>query len=392
MNVKYLEKIREAGLKEVESGWIAGGAAAVVKDGKTVYSCGFGKADIANNIDMDEKTIVRLFSLSKPVTACAVLRLVEQGKLDLYSSVWWYLNGFKDAQVWDGEKLVPANREIRIKDLLHMTSGILYPGGGFAGEKVGELMGTNIKNPADGVLLSTVDFANAVGKCPLGFQPGEIWNYGLSADILGAIVEVVSGMSYGEFLKKEIFEPMGMEDTGFSIPEDKLSRCAKIYDDKGNGLEEFNDCFLGLADPMKCRKPMFESGGAGLTSTITDYSKIAYALANGGMSAEGYRLLSKKSVEYMRTPALTEPQKKGYNGWESMYGHSYGCLVRVLDDPANAMHLCSKGEFGWDGWAGTYFCADPENNMATLLFLQRCNAGTNRFTRLVRNIVFGAME
>lgn len=159
MNVKYLEKIRETGLKEVESGWIAGGAAAVIKDGKTVYSCGFGKADIANNIDMDEKTIVRLFSLSKPVTSCAVLRLVEQGRLDLYSPVCWYLNGFNNAQVWDGEKLVPANREIRIKDLLNMTSGILYPEGGFAGEKVGELMGINIKNPDDGVLLSTVDFA-----------------------------------------------------------------------------------------------------------------------------------------------------------------------------------------------------------------------------------------
>lgn len=391
MDFRKLEKIVELGEREVAGGWIAGGAAAVVKDGRQVWSCGFGQADREKNTPMNGKSIVRLFSLSKPITACAVLRLAERGELDLFSSVWWYLNGFKDAKVAVDGKLVPAERDITIKDLLTMTSGILYPEGGFAGEQMGALFDANIKEKELGIQMSTVDFVNEIGKRPLGYQPGEMWHYGLSADVLGAVVEQVSGMKYSEFLRKEIFEPLGMEDTGFYIPENKLDRAAKVYDDKGDGLEEFTECFLGLPDPAKCKDPMFESGGAGVVSTIEDYGRFAGALAMGGTSADGYRLLSESAVRFMSQPALREEQRAGYAGWQSMPGHSYGCLVRVLDRPEEAMHFGNVGEFGWDGWAGTYVCCDPSENMASLLFIQRTNAGTNQLTRRVKNVIYSAV-
>ena len=391
MDISALEKIKALGEREVSGGWIAGGTAAVVKDGRQIWSCGFGYADIAAKTPMNEKSIVRLFSLSKPVTACAVLRLIERGELDLFSSVWWYLSGFRDAMVAVDGKLVPAEREITIKDLLTMTSGILYPEGGYAGEQMGALFDENIKEKDLGIQMSTVDLANEIGKRPLGHQPGEVWHYGLSADVLGAVVEQVSGMKYSEFLRKEIFEPLGMEDTGFYIPKNKLDRAAKVYDDRGSGLEEFTECFLGLPDPAKCENPMFESGGAGIVSTISDYGKFAGALARGGTSADGYRLLSEKAVRFMSQPALREDQRAGYAGWQSMPGYSYGCLVRVLDRPEEAMHFGSVGEFGWDGWAGTYVCCDPAENTVSLLFIQRTNAGTNQFTRKVKNVICSAM-
>lgn len=386
IEINQIEKALKAGIENHE---LAGANLLVIKDNKEIFYHEDGLADIESEIPIRRNSIFRLYSMSKPVTATAVMILLERGEIDLYDPVSKFLPGFKDQMVGTENGLVPAGREVNLKDLLSMTSGLVYGGDSKAGKDTEALL----KEIDDRLLgdspMTTVEAMNKLGKCALAYEPGASWEYGTSADVLGAVVEVVSGKSFGEFLKEEIFEPLNMVDTGFYVPEEKRSRLAKTYEDNGKGgLEIYTGNNLGIVNKMD-RHPAFESGGAGLVSTIDDYSKFAKMLMNEG-SLDGVKILRPKTVKYLTSATLSGEQQKNFNNWLTLCGHSYGNLMRVMTDCSRAGDIGSLGEYGWDGWLGAYFCNCPKDKLTFLLMMQKTDAGTTTLTRKLRNIILSS--
>jgi len=390
MNDKHFKCIQKVLDDAVKSNSVAGGTVAILMGDNEVYRQHFGYANIEKNIKPDDNTIFRMFSMTKPVTAVATMILIERGLLDYNDNVSKYLDGFKNPTVldWNTNKGIPADREVQIRDLLTMTSGLPYPGDWSESSKqVAELFDKNTELIRQGGGMSTVDFCNEMGKIPLLFNPSHTWLYGTSADVLGAIIEVVSGKSLRSFLKDELFNPLGMVDTDFYISEDNYHRLAEVYyhDDDKNILVPFTGMNLCITDYKK--PPKFESGGAGLVSTINDYQKFIKMLMHNG-EYNGVRILGRKSVELLRTPALSSKQMEGKDDKE----YNYGCLVRVLQDTQIAGTNASIGEYGWDGWTGNYFCIDPVENISVMYFIQLCGAGFTDVARKIRAITFGSIE
>lgn len=372
----------------IAAGEIAGASLLVWKDGEEKYRRVYGEADKASHVPMRRDTIFRLFSMSKPITAVAVMILFERGELDVRDAVCKYLPCFENMTVWTGTEEVPASRDFTIWDCLNMTTGIPYPCELEAGRRLDKIFRELIQRRENNEYVDTMEWMRQVAKVPLMFQPGEKWMYGFSADILGAVVEAVSGKRYGQFLKDEIFEPLGMEDTGFYVPEEKWHRFAVAYENWSSGtLIPFARSHLGEYYKSDVA---FESGGAGLVSTIDDYCKFAQLLLNGGKLGD-VRILGRKTVEFMSRNHLTEAQKEDYT-WDSVRGYGYGCLMRCLEDKGEAGTNGSIGEFGWDGWTGNYVTINPEENMLLLFFIQRCGYGFGELTRKVRAVTYGALE
>ncbi|MBP5281311.1 MAG: beta-lactamase family protein, partial [Lachnospiraceae bacterium] len=368
--MKGYKELMDAVLKkEVEAGNLPGASALVLHQGKEIYYGAFGMADMEEGRPMKRDTIIRMFSMTKPVTAVAVMILVERGLIDLHDPIAYYLLEFADTKVWkDGEE-VALNRPITIWDLLNMTTGIPYPEDWHEpGKRMGKLFGELVGRRLAGEKVTTRDYVREIAKIPTCFQPGEKWMYGLSADILGAMVEAVSGMTYGEFLKKEIFEPLDMKDTGFFVPKEKQDRFAQIYlyDQKQGKIAPSLDCHLAV---YYGEDVAFESGGAGLVSTLDDYSHFAVMLSGDG-SYNGKRILGSRTVQFMRKDALSPAQKENAY-WNAVDGFGYGCLMRTLLDPVTEGVLGNEGAFGWDGWTGNFVVMDPKDELVFLYFVQR---------------------
>lgn len=388
MNYKTgIEQIKKALRDSINENFISGANLMVIKGGEEVLYHEDGFADIEEKKPIKRDSIFRLYSMTKPVTAAAVMLLLERGEIDLFEPVSKFLEGFKNQMVVEGGNLVRANREVTIKDLLSMTSGLVYEGNDIAGRETKALF-NEIKDRLLGDSpMGTVEIANKLGKCPLAYQPGTSWRYGTSADVLGAIVEVVSGMRFGEFLDKEFFKPLGMKDTGFWVPQDKRHRLVKVYaNDKKGGLELYTGNHLGIINQMD-RDPAFESGGAGLVSTIDDYAKFAKMLMNEG-TLDGVQILRPRTVKYLTSGNLNEQQQKSFDNWLTLCGYSYVNLMRIRTDACKAGDMGSFGEYGWDGWLGTYFCNSPKDDLTFLFMIQKTDAGTTHLTRKLRNIVF----
>lgn len=381
--------------EEIEEQKIAGGQYLLIKDGKEVYYNTYGKADIEKGMDMKRDTIFRLFSMSKPITATATMMLVERGMLDLREPVCKYLPCFKNMEVLcENGALVPAYRDITIWDCLNMTTGIPYPenweGCSPVGKMMDDLFNELILRQEGGEPISTLEYMERIAELPLAFQPGTRWMYGLSADILGAVVEVCSGMRYGEFLKKNIFDPLGMKDTAFYVPEEKKDRFAMNYTGDwmtGVGLIPYTESHLGEHYKSDVA---FESGGAGLVSTLEDYMKFALMLLQKGIY-NGIRILSERTVEYMSKNHLTEAQRGPLN-WDSNLGCGYGCLMRVLMNESDAQGLGREGEYGWDGWTGNYFTISPKDNMIMFFIVQKTGYGFPPALRKIRNVTYAVVS
>ncbi|WFR55529.1 serine hydrolase [Anaerocolumna sp. AGMB13025] len=369
---------------------IAGGNLLVIKGGEEILYKEDGYADLEHAQPIKRDSIFRLYSMSKPVTAAAVMILVERGEIDLYEPVSKYLPGFKNQLVEEDGRLVAAKREMIIKDLLSMTSGLVYGGWNKAGQDTENLFRELDSRLFGDAPMSTVEAMNKLGQCTLCFHPGDSWQYGTSADVLGALVEVVSGIRFGEFLKKEIFTPLGMEDTGFFVPVEKRERLVKTYAEDGNGgLKLYTGNHLGIIQNMD-RDPAFESGGAGLVSTIDDYAKFAQMLIKRG-TLNGVQILRPRTVNYLTTGTLNANQQKSFDNWLTLCGHSYGNLMRVMTEESQAGDLGCLGEYGWDGWLGAYFCNCPKEDITILFMMQKTDAGTTSLTRKLRNIILSSI-
>lgn len=376
----------------VARGEIPGAILMVRKEGKETVYLESGYADIEAKKPVSRDSIYRLYSMSKPITATAVMILVERGLIDLADPVCRYLPGFCGQMVAaaDGHVEKPW-RDVTIQDLVNMTSGLVYDGNHLTGKQAEALFAEVIQglDEGEGGAYGTVEIANRLGQIPLAFQPARSWCYGTSADVAGALVEVVSGMRFGDFLEKEIFTPLEMVDTGFWVPEEKQSRLVKTYEcNEGKPSVLYTGNHLGIRNAMD-RRPAFESGGAGLVSTIDDYSHFAQMLLNGG-SYKGKQILSPAMVRFMTGHVLSAEQQEVFEreGMAWLEGFSYGNFMRVLVNPGRSTTLGSKGEYGWDGWLGCYFANAPQDQMTILMMTQKKDSGTFRMTRLLRNTIY----
>ncbi|NLP15959.1 MAG: beta-lactamase family protein [Clostridiales bacterium] len=381
-----ITNIKNAIRKAIEANEIPGANLLIYKNGKEIFYHEDGLASREEQIPIKRNTIFRLYSMTKPITAAAAMILIERGMMDIYEPVSRYLEGFRNQVVAEGKSLVPVRREMRIKDLLNMTSGLLYGGDCEAGKATEKVFEEIDKKLFTDNALTTVEIANKLGKCPLAFHPGESWAYGTSADVLAALIEIICGMKYSEFLKREIFDPLGMKDTAFYVPENKRDRLAKTYmaDGKG-GLALYTGNNLGIIQIMEM-EPAYEAGGAGLVSTIDDFAKFSLMLMNGG-SYEGAYIMNPRTVKYLTTKSLSAKQQKGLEYWLELEGHSYGNLMRVLTDTTKAGTIGSPYEYGWDGWLGCYFANCPADNLNFIFMTQKTDAGTMEITRKLRNII-----
>ncbi len=369
-----------------------GAAVSVIHKGKEVFRNEYGMADREKNIPMEKNSIFRCYSMTKPVTSVAVMMLVEAGKLSLSDAVSIYLPGFRNQKVLAENGLVPVERDVTIQDLMDMTAGVVYPDASFpAGAVMQEMIDEYYRKIfEEDKPTSTYDLANLIGEQPLAFQPGTQWNYSFCADVLGAVVEVISGKTYGEYLREAIFEPLGMVDTDFYVPEEKQDRFCQNYQymPETKTLEPCTWQHLGLSY-FHLKKPAFESGGAGLVSTIDDYAKFVRMMLGKG-TVDGVRILGRKTVEWMTQNHLNENQIKTLD-WEALKGYGYGNLMRVMIDEEHAEMIGSNGEYGWDGWLGSYVCMDPKEDLAIIYVIQKCGGNGFRDVQVIRNIVYSAL-
>ena len=372
----------------VENQECAGVSVLVRRHGEEILYTQAGMADIEEGRLIQRDSIFRLYSQSKPVTAAAVMLLVERGLIDLMDGVDKFLPGFRNPQVVDKDgNLIKANRAPWIMELLGMTAGLSYPGEDPAGKYAAAVFEEAHEEIRAGSGIPTVDFMNRLGELPLAFQPGTHWRYSTCADVLGAVVEVVSGKRFGDFLKDELFIPLNMVDTAFYVPKEKMDRFVTCYERGEEGLTPWLG--MNLACGVYDRDPAFESGGAGLVSTLEDYSHFADMMMNKGVW-NGQRILSPASVEFLTTPQLDDVCRNDM--WDSLNGYSYGKLCRVCVEPERVAGLARLGEYGWDGWLGSYYANFPNEGMTILSMQNTTNAGTSTVVRKVRNAVLAALS
>ncbi|MEA4889308.1 MAG: serine hydrolase domain-containing protein [Clostridiaceae bacterium] len=376
----------------VQLGSIAGASLQVTQHGETILATQVGYADRERQKIMTSDTIFRIFSMTKPLTVVCFLLLCEQGLVHVNDPVSAYLPGFRDTKVWvpQGQQWTaePAERELTLHHLLTMTSGIPYPHDPSpASQSITALLKKAAAAAAAGQVIDLPALANHVGAIPLNFQPGSHWLYGLSLDIIGAVIEVVSGKKLSCFMQEQLLDPLGMKETGFQIKPESMERLAGLYAEKEGVL--IGDAPNDLTPGDPCQPPMIEYGGAGLFSTRSDYTRFARMLLGGG-TLEGCRILSSKSVDLMRSNHLGQVQIADYN-WDTLKGYGYGLGVRCLLDPIPAGTMVKPGEFGWDGAAGTWFSVDPNEDMTIVYMVQRFPANHIRFIPRLQATIYAAL-
>jgi CubicO group peptidase (beta-lactamase class C family) len=362
------------GMQEIVSRREAGGIVTLVaRDGKVVDVHATGFQDVESKTPMRENTIFRIASMSKPVTSVAIMMLYEEGRLRLSDPVSRFIPAFKQQRVVNEKgETENARRGMTIRDLLTHRSGLSY--GFLNAGTVGNAYRSN--GVVDGLTTTDMTTEQGIDKLaaqPLMSQPGAAWNYSLSTDVLGRVVEVASNQAFDVFLRERIFKPLGMVDTDFVVPDAKWSRLATVYSpEAASGIrpmkdpESFGNTHMSPIAYYKPGKKYF-SGGAGLTSTIRDYSRFALMLAGGG-AVDGVRLLSPKSVELMsasHTGDLTTP------GLLLGPGIGFGLGFSVVTDLAATQALGSVGQYGWSGIYGTNFWVDPKEKLVAIVMVQK---------------------
>jgi len=352
-----MDLVRNTLSRFVTSGQIAGCSVRIMRRDEVCLEEHLGYADIAEKREMSDSTIFPIASMSKVITVAGIMQLYEQGLFKLWDPVSEYLPGFRKPSIArekaDGTyELVPARGEVTMRQLFTMTSGVPYPGPETAAGRIRKEKEEEWR-ARGGPMPETLAYCDWVGTLPLAFEPGERWMYGFSIDVLGAVIEVLSGQKLGVYLKEHIFDPLGMTDTGFYVPGEKQERIAKLY--------HIREGMTPAGRTYPSEKPAFESGGGGLFSTVRDYSRFAQMLLHGG-TLDGNRILGRKTIDLISTDHLTAQQQATHN-WDTQRGYGYGLGVRVMTNPEIADINGSVGEWGWDGAFGNWFCVDPAEEL-----------------------------
>lgn len=350
----------------VDQDKLAGVIAMVARRGKVAYLERFGMMDLEAAKSMQFDTIFRIYSMTKPITSVALMMLYEEGRFQLNDPVSKFIAEFADVKVFagateEGFELTELEREITIWHLLTHTAGLSYDF--FEDSPVDAMYLEADLHQPDRTLEEMI---HQLVKLPLVHQPGTAWRYSMATDVLGYLIEVISGISLDVFLEKKILKPLGMEDTGFYVPEAKLGRLAATYGPTENGGTELLDA---PATSQYAKPPRFLSGGAGLVSTLSDYARFAQMLLDGG-ELDGTRLLGRKTVGLMTINHLPDELIPIQVQPHILYGCGFGLGFRVLVNVAQAGRLGSEGEFGWGGAASTSFFVDPKEELIGLLLTQ----------------------
>lgn len=375
LSTARLERLHSAMQGFVDRSELAGVLTMIVRRGKIAHFEPFGLMDIEAGKSMEFDTIFRIFSMTKLITSVAVLMLYEEGHFQLNDPVSRFIPEFKDVKVFANAKgedieLVGLEREMTVRNLLTHTSGLTNcPFAELPNESTVEKLyqEADLLNP-DLILRQMV---HRLVRQPLLHQPDTVWQYGVSTDVLGYLVEVVSGLPFDRFLQERILDPLGMVDTGFYLPEEKLGRLAAIYEPSGDGRLKAVDTPTGFIYSVPITNPPLRrqrllSGGGGLLSTTVDYLRFAQMLLNRGALA-GTRLLGRKTVELMTMNHLREEVRATSPMTD---GNGFGLGVRVCTDVALSGVLGSLGEYGWGGSAHTVCWIDPHEELIGLLMTQ----------------------
>ncbi len=379
----------------VDPGKLAGALTLVARGGEVAHLGVVGAADIARVVPLKEDAIFRIYSMTKPLTSVAIMMLVERGLIALDDPVEKFIPAWKDQEVfvagapgrWQTRR--PA-RPMQVIDLLRHTSGLTY---GFqdrtpvdAAYRRGHVGVMGSKLPLAGMIAALADI-------PLEFSPGEAWNYSNSTDVLGYLVEVVSGRPFEDYLRDEVIAPLGMVDTDFHVPGDKASRFTACYGIGQGGPLVVQD------DPTKSaylKVPPYISGGGGLVSTATDYLAFCKMMLNGGI-LDGVRLLSRKTIDLMTAnhlpggQDLTELSRSLFSE-ATMAGVGFGLGFAVTLDPAKTMLAGSAGEYYWGGAASTAFWIDPAEDLIVVFMTQLMPSNIYPIRRELRTLVYSAFD
>lgn len=393
MSSQRLERLTNLMQERVADGTMVGGLGMIARNGKIVYQQTYGQADREQGRAMEEDAIFRIYSMTKPITAVALMMLYEEGKFGLNDPIARYIpqlanlevalstaggetgivsDGTTNRTIGEGDSSLigqtrkPA-RQPTIRDVLTHTAGFTY--GVFGNTEVDQAYReAGILDPSK----TLEQFVTDLGQIPLQYEPGTKWHYSVAVDVQGRLVEVLSGMKFSEFLRTRIFEPLDMTDTSFTVAPEKLGRLAQMYSPEGltgtNFFEPAKGPGLDVAPAEASARYInggaFESGGGGLLATARDYMRFAQMLLNGG-DLNGVRLLSPKTLELMTSNHLGDI-KMGFN----RNGVGFGLGFGVVLNPAEVGETGSAGEYNWGGAAGTTFWVDPVENLIGLFMVQ----------------------
>jgi len=385
-----LGKLDSAMKSLVDGKKFAGMVTVLARHGKIVEERTYGYADVASQKPMQKDTIVRIYSMTKPITGIAMMMLYEEGKWKPSDPIARYIPEFRDLKVYSGvdkdgkPTFDKPGHAPTMGELMSHSAGFTY--GLFGSTPVDKMY-------QEAQLLSATslqDFIERVAKLPLAYQPGEGWVYSISVDIQGYLVEKLSGKSFPDFVRERIFLPLGMKDTGFFVPAEKLGRVASIY--QGDAAAET----AMPKDPGISQPPVFPSGGGGLYSTAGDYLRFAQMVLNGG-ELNGVRLVAPSSIELMRTNHVSDEVKNarkfGIGLYQMQPGLGFGYDFAILEDPLKLGSTAGKGTFLWDGIAGTWFWIDPSNDVVFVGIVQRwlLSPGTPDVESLSRALTYQAL-
>lgn len=382
-----LAKVSDYIRNEIATGKIPGAILLLQQHGKPVYYQNFGVRDVATELSMSADTIFRLYSMSKPITSVAAMMLVEEGKLGLDDPVSKYIPAFADMKVCvekpgdDGKPMMvmePMKRPVTIEDLMRHTSGLPYGyyGGGLVNKVYADagLFGSDMTN---------ADFVAKLAKLPLAEQPGTLWDYGYSTDVLGRIIEVISGKSLLEFEKERLLDPLGMKETAFYVADPAKWRLIAEPMPNDRALSPTNQ----ISDPRRPSKR--ESGGGGMVGTVGDYARFTQMLLNGG-TYEGRHYLKPETIALMTRDHVgpetgIRRDKNYYPGETSGFGLGFAVRTSV---PANTSW--PLGEYRWDGVGGTFFFIDPEDDLIGI-FLVQTPSERGRIQLRLKTLIYQAM-
>lgn len=374
----------------IDDGKLAGALTMLARGGETFHFETYGVQDLKTGVPTERDTIFRLYSMTKPITSVAVMMLYEEGRFSLDDPVGKFIPAFASMKVYDGTdetgmRLVDQERPITIRHLLTHTAGISY--GLFKDTPIDALYHESRIADADSTLSELMD---RLGKIPLVNQPGTKWRYSISPTVLGYLVEVVSGQPFDVFLRERMFAPLGMNDTSFFVPEEKLGRLATAYvPTRGGGIAPHE----GSITTRHTRPHAMKSGGAGLVSTAADYMRFCRMMLNGG-ALDGNRLLSPKTVQMMVSDHLTNDLKP-YAVEERMADYTKGCGFglgfRVVNDIAQHGVPGSNGMYSWFGLASCYFWIDPAEELIAIMMAQFLPATWYPLRSEFQAAVYGAL-
>lgn len=344
--------------RQVANQKIAGGILIVSHDGKIGFFHTYGQRDLEAKQLMSSDTIFRIYSMSKAITTAAALTLYDAGKLGLDDPVSKYIPSFTNLMVATPNGLRPPSRPVTIKDLMLHISGLTYGDGPDALKETYKRL-----KPLESTNLA--EMAENLSQIPLAFDPGTDWNYGVGIDVLGRVIEIISGKSLDEFLAQTIFQPLDLKDTGFSVPPEKLGRFAATYT-RTNGTLKVIDA---PADSKFAKSVAFFSGGGGLVSTARDYMRFLTMIENGG-KLDGHRILRAKTVKLMTSNQLPPAAFPIHFGNERRYGTGFGLGFNVRTEITSWDPAGHVGEYGWGGAASTHYWTSPADKLIVVTFEQ----------------------